>query len=367
MATILHLITDLDSGGAEQMLARLVLRLDRRRHRSVVVNMTRGGTLAPALASRGIELFSLEMHRDWPDPRGLTRLIRILRQLHPDIVQTWLYHADLLGSVARAVGRIQCRLFWNIRCTETLDASIIRRVLVWLSSSPDVVVVNSLAGRRFHEALGYRPRRWVHIPNGCDTTAFRFDPQGRRLLRSELAIAHDTVAIGLPARYHPMKDHENFLAAAARLVAERPKSAFILAGVGADRSNAPLMDAIAGHGLGGNVRLLGNRADMVAVYSALDIATLSSAFGEGCPNVLIEAMSCGLPCVATDCGDAAELLGSRGTIVPPREPQALAAAWARLIALGPSGRQQLGSAARQRIVEHYDLDEITARYDALYT
>jgi glycosyltransferase involved in cell wall biosynthesis len=366
MATILHLITDLDSGGAEQMLARLAVRLDRRRHRSVIVNMTGGGSLAPALAGAGIEVFSLEMRRDWPDPRGLTRLIRILRQVRPDILQTWLYHADFLGSLAWAAARIPCRLFWNIRGTETLDADIIRRLLVWLSRTPEIVVVNSLAGRRFHEALGYRPRSWVHIPNGCDTAVFRFDPQGRKSLRSELEIADDMVAIGLPARYHPMKDHDNFLAAAARLKAEHPQAVFIVVGIGADTSNRPLSDAIAGHGLRSDVHLLGNRADMVTVYSALDIVTLSSAFGEGCPNVLIEAMSCGVPCAATDCGDTAKLLGAHGRVVPPRDPHALAAAWEQLIALGSNGRQRLGSEARRRVAEHYDLDAITARYEALY-
>jgi glycosyltransferase involved in cell wall biosynthesis len=366
MATVLHLITDLDTGGAEQMLARLVLRLDPRRHRSVVVSMTGAGVLSPTLARAGIELFSLEMRRNWPDPRGLARLVRMLRRVRPDIVQTWLYHADLLGLAARAAAGLSCRLYWNIRCTETLDADTIRRLLVWASRTPDIVIVNSLAGRRFHESIGYRPRRWVHIPNGCDTAAFRFDATGRQLVREEWGLAPDIVAIGLPARYHPMKDHANFLGAAARLAASRPEAVFILAGPGINPSNKPLAAAIAAHGLSDRIRLLGNRDDMVRVYSALDIATLSSAFGEGCPNVLVEAMSCGIPCVATDCGDAAEVLGPDGVVVPPRDPQALAAGWERLVASGPTVRQRLGAQARNRIVRRYDLGVIAAQYDALY-
>ncbi|HEY2538969.1 MAG TPA: glycosyltransferase [Stellaceae bacterium] len=366
MATVLHLITDLDTGGAEQMLTRLVLRLDPGRHRSVVVSMTGGGVLSPALARAGIELFSLDMRRNWPDPRGLVRLVRLLRRVRPGIVQTWLYHADLLGLAARAAAGLSCRLYWNIRCTETLDADMIRRLLVWASRTPDIVVVNSLAGKRFHEAIGYRPRRWVHIPNGCDTAAFRFDAPGRRSVRDEWAISPDMVAIGLPARYHPMKDHNNFLGAAARLAAGHPEAVFILAGPGIDPLNKPLAEAIAARGLGDRVRLLGNRRDMVQVYSALDIATLSSAFGEGCPNVLVEAMSCGVPCVATDCGDAAEVLGPDGVVVPPRDPQALAAGWERLVAIGPAARQSLGAQARDRIMQRYDLGVIAAQYDALY-
>jgi len=366
MTTVLHLITDLDTGGAEQMLARLVSRLDPRRQRSVVVSMTGRGILASDLASAGIELFSLEMRRDWPDPTGLVRLLRILRQVRPGILQTWLYHADLLGLAAWLLARTPSRLFWNIQCTETLDASVIRRLLSWSSRMPELVIVNSLAGQRFHEALGYRTRRWVHIPNGCDTTAFRFDAQARRSLRAEWGIADDRVAIGLPARYHPMKDHENFLSAAHRLAAARPEVIFVLAGPGIEPRNRSLAEAIAERGLGDRIRLLGNRHDMVGVYSALDVVTLSSAFGEGCPNVLVEATSCGVPCVATDCGDAAEVLGPNGVLVPPRDPLALAAGWDRLVALGPEARRTLGDRARERTIQLYDLGAIAARYDALY-
>jgi glycosyltransferase involved in cell wall biosynthesis len=367
MATVLHLITDLDTGGAEHMLARLVLRLDPRRHRSIVVSMTGAGTLSPALADAGIELFALNMSRNWPDPRGLASLMRVLGRVRPDIVQTWLYHADLLGFFARALARRSCRLFWNIRGTETLGANAIRRLLVWASGRPDAVIVNSLAGQRFHQAIGYRPRRWVHIPNGCDTAIYRFDAPGRRALRNELRLAPDMAAIGMPARYHPMKDHDNFLAAAARLAPRHPEAVFILAGPGADSGNPGLTQAIARYGLADRVRLLGNRPGMVPVYSALDVVTLSSAFGEGCPNVLVEAMSCGVPCVATDCGDAAQVMGPTGVLVPPRDSAALAAGWRQLLALGVPGRRELGEHARERIVRLYDLGAIVAQYDALYT
>jgi glycosyltransferase involved in cell wall biosynthesis len=365
MDTILHLITGLDTGGAEHMLARIAMGLDRSRYRSVVVSMTGFGTVGPGLASAGIELYSLDLRRGLPDPRGLIRLARILRQVRPDILQTWLYHADLFGLVAHRFAPA-CRLFWNIQCTEVVDAGLVRRLLIWCSSVPDVVIVNSLAGQRFHQRLGYHPRRWEHIPNGCDTGVFRFDARARRSLRCELGIADGAVAIGLPARYHPMKDHANFFAAAARLSAIRPEAVFLLAGAGVERSNKPLTDLIAAHGLAKRVRLLGERDDMVRVYSALDIATLSSAFGEGCPNVLGEAMSCGVPCAATDCGDAAELIGSTGSIAPPRNPEALAAAWDRLIAVGPGGRRLMGAEARARIVRRYDLAAIVRRYEAVY-
>ena len=366
MATIVHLITGLETGGAERMLARLVTGIDRERHRSVVVSMTGPGIVGPALANAGVELHTLHMRRGVADLRGAVRLTRLLRQVRPDILQTWLYHADLLGSLAQTLAP-SCALFWNIRCTEMLDIDIIRKSLIWLSSRPAIVIVNSLAGRRFHEQLGYQPRRWEHIPNGCDANAFRFEAEARADLRREFGIPDHAVAIGLPARYHPMKDHANFLAAAAKLVAVRPEAVFLLIGPGVDPSNPALGKMIKVQGIAQHVKLLGARDDMARVYSALDIATLSSAFGEGSPNVLIEAMSCGVPCVATDCGDSGVILGPTGTVVPPRNADALAEAWNELISIGPEARRSMGAKTRDRIVRFYDLAAIVGRYDALYS
>lgn len=366
MAAIVHLITGLETGGAERMLARLATGLDRDRYRSVVVSMTGPGVMGPPLASAGIELRTLDMRRGIADLRGITRLATILREVRPDILQTWLYHADLLGTVAQLLAP-PCALIWNLQCAESIDADVVRRLLVWCSARPDAVVVNSLAGKHFHEQLGYWPRRWEHIPNGCDTSVFRFDAEARLGLRRELGIPYHAVAIGLPARFHPMKDHANFLAAAARLTAARPDTVFVLVGPDVDPSNRALGETIASHGMTAHLRLLGERDDMTRLYSALDIATLSSAFGEGCPNVLVEAMSCGVPCVATDCGDAADILGPTGIVVPPRDPEALAAAWTRLISLGPEARLALGAEARDRIIGSYDLRAVVDRYDALYS
>jgi glycosyltransferase involved in cell wall biosynthesis len=365
LTTVLHLITGLETGGAEQMLVRLITRLDQRRLRSLVVSMTAPGPVGPLLARAGIEVFSLDLARGRPDPRGLARLVGLLRRVRPDILQTWLYHADFLGLLAKPFVPF-CRLFWNIRCTESIGAGIVRRLLAQGSRLPDAVVVNSLAGKRFHEGLGYQPRRWEHIPNGCDTGVFRFDEAARRSLRDELGIADDAVAIGLPARFHPMKDHETFFAAARRLAAIRPEAIFVLAGPGIEPSNRRLTEAVGDGGLAERLHLVGDRGDMVRVYSGLDIVTLSSAFGEGCPNVLAEAMSCGVPCAATACGDAAEIIGPTGPVVPVRDAEALAAAWDKLIAIGREGRRSLGADARSRILSLYDLNAVVGLYDELY-
>jgi glycosyltransferase involved in cell wall biosynthesis len=365
MPTILHLITGLETGGAEGMLVRLVRRTDRDRFTSVVVSMTDAGKLGSMVMDSGVELRTLGMPHGVPDPRGLRQFGRILRQLRPDILQTWLYHADLLGLVARQLGYVS-HLVWNIRCTESVGSTVIRRILGWGSRVPDIVIVNSLSGKCFHRRTGYRARRWEQIPNGFDTRALLPDLAVRTRVRGELGIDDHTIAIGLPARFHPMKDHATFLAAAAKLAADRRKVVFVLIGAGIKASNRALTTLIAAHGLADRVLLLGERRDIAAIYPALDIVALSSAFGEGFPNVLGEAMCCGVPCVATDSGDASEILGPTGAIVPPRDAAALAAALDRIITLDPQARRAMGLAGRLRIAEAYDLGSIVARYENLY-
>jgi glycosyltransferase involved in cell wall biosynthesis len=303
MPRILHLITGLETGGAERMLARLVLRTDRRRFPTAVVSMTGPGAIGPEIAAAGAPLYDLGLRRGRPDPRGLFRLIRILRATRPDIVQSWLYHADLLGLMGRKLGFVR-HLVWNVRCTDMTGNAVVRGTLSRLSGVPDAVIANSATGERFHRGIGYRARRWAVIPNGFDTDLLQPAPEARRR-----------------------------------------RAAF---------------------GIGARVVQLGERRDLDRLYPAFDLVTLSSAYGEGFPNVLGEAMASGVPCVATDVGDAAAIIGDCGGIVPPRDPAALAAAWARIAALAPAARAALGLRARARIVENYALDRIVAQYEALY-
>jgi glycosyltransferase involved in cell wall biosynthesis len=370
MITIVHLITGLGTGGAESMLVRLAAAGDRRRFRTVVVGMTdAGGAAAEALAAAGVDTRRLGLARGLPDPRGLLRLRHVLSKLRPDILQSWLYHADLLALAASRSAPVR-RLVWNLRCTDMADlsplAALSRQLLARTSALPDAVIVNSAAGKRFHQQLGYRPRRWEVMPNGFDTAQLRPDPERRAATRAALGIAPEAIVIGMAARWHPMKDHGSFLDAAARLAALRPEAAFVLAGPGIEGANRPLAEAVARRGLEGRIRLLGECRDMAALYPAFDISTLSSAWGEGFPNVLGEAMACGVPCVTTDTGDAADLVAGAGVAVPPGDPAALAAGWEKLAALGPAERRSLGERARAQIAARYELSDIVRRYEAFY-
>jgi glycosyltransferase involved in cell wall biosynthesis len=321
--------------------------------------------MGPLIEAAGVPVRSLGLRRGVPDPRGILRIIRILRGFQPTVLQTWLYHADLLGLIVRELRQVP-HLVWGLQCSESIDAKVVRAILARSSARPDAIVTVSQAGRRVHEALGYRPRRWVHIPNAVDTRSLHFSPDARAGARARLGIAEERLAILLPARYHPMKDHATFLAAAAIMARACPQALFVLAGAGTEPNDSTLGRVIAAHRLVDRVLPLGERDDLEALYPAFDIVSLSSAFGEGLPLVLAEAMAFGIPCVATDSGDTATLIGDTGEIVPPRQPEALAAAWQRVALLGRNGRDIRGAQARARIEAYYDLDSIAKRYAELY-
>ena len=367
MIRVVHLIAGLGRGGAEANLAQLVTRLDPARFRSSVVSLTDEGALGPGIRAAGIDLHTLGLRRGVIDPRGLWRLVKLLRALKPDLIQTWMYHADLLGLLAVCfAGRPP--VVWNVRCSN-MDFTrysrltrLVVRGLARLSRLPAAVVVNSQAGRRLHESLGYRPCRWELVPNGFDTEKFRPNADAPARLRAMLNIDRDAAIVGHVARVDPMKDHTGLLAAAARVAAVRPSAYFVLVGAGTE-SLAPTVQRL---GLVGRVRLLGERHDIAALMPGFDLLCLSSAFGEGFPNVLGEALACGVPCVATDVGDAAAIVKDCGRVVAPDDPAALAVALIDLIDLGAEARAELGRAGRRRIADTYALPRIVGRYADLY-
>ena len=365
MPRIAHLITGLETGGAERMLLRLVNGIDVDRFPSMIISITGPEEVARELSKRGIPVRSLGIRRGLPDARMVPRLARLLRDFRPDVLQTWLYHADMLGLAVRELGLVD-RLVWNLRCSDIGGPTLIRGVLRRFSAVPNAVVVNSSAGQAFHSGIGYRPRRWVHIPNGFDTDALAPSHGAREWARSLLGIPTDAIAVLLPARHHPMKDHATFLAAAAQLSANRPDVQFVMMGKGNEPTNRALAQMIETHGLQSRVTLAGERDDLETLYPAFDIVTLSSAFGEGFPNVLGEAMSSGVPCVGTAVGDVAAIIGEAGRVVPPRDSAALAAAWQQLVEMGPAERDALGAAARCRIARNWNIGSVVAQYETLY-
>ena len=368
MIRIAHVISDLDTGGAEMMLAKLVGAMDRDRFSNTVISLTDRGQLGEQIESSGVAVHPLGMKRGRPDIFALPRLIRLFNTLNPTIVQSWLYHADLLSTLAVKFSGSPI-LLWNVRCSDmdlkrySLLSRWVRWVLARWSAAPAAVIVNSEAGKQQHERLGYRPRRWDVIPNGFDTERFRPDTSIRLPLRQEWKVPPDAVVVALVARVDPMKDHATFLNAAQEVSNARQNVYFLLVG----KDTQTLAPAVAAKGLTDRVRVLGYRSAIECLLPGVDVLCLSSAFGEGFPNVLGEAMACGTPCVSTDVGDARSIVADTGLIVPVRDPAALAHAIIDLIDRGPAARATLGRAARERIGTEYSLPRIVDRYTALYS
>lgn len=366
---VLHVITGLGTGGAEMMLLKLVSEQPPGGIEHAVVSLDRDGTLAPRFRKAGVEVTSLDVHPSRPNPLAVLALRRKVREFGAHTVQGWMYHGNFAALIAAAGIRSSLPVAWNIRQTlydlaneKWLTARLIRMGAAF-SRSPVAIVYNSETSAVQHEALGYSAAQRLVIPNGFDTRAFAPDPAIRAATRLELGLRDSDLVIGLVGRFHPMKDHAGFVTAAATLANALPDARFLIVGRGVTRPEAGVLGAIDNAGISGRTLVLEERADMVAVFNALDVACSSSAWGEGFSNVLGEAMACGVPCVATDVGDAREIIGATGAVVPARDSSALAAALQRMLS---GDRSALGASARQRVMERFSIGSIAARYAELY-
>lgn len=369
---ILFLTTGLYAGGAEVMLLRLLSRLDRQRFVPSVISLIQLGPVGEKIAQLGIPVRSLGMKPGKPTVVSIWRLVRWLRRERPHVMQTWMYHANLLGGVAaRLAGHIPTS--WGIHHSDPLaqgygpfTALTVKLCARWSSWMPKRIVCVSEASREAHVAFGYAGDKMMVIPNGVDLTASKPDPAARCLTRQTLSIPGEAPVIGLVGRFHPQKDHHNFVRAAKHIVSKRPSVHFVLCGEGVTWENEELIAWIDQAGIRENCRLLGRRDDIPQLMASFDLATLSSCFGESFPMVIIEAMSCGVPCVVTDVGDSGHIVGPTGLVVPPRDAEALAQAWERMLDRGREQLLQTGLEARQRIQDHFDLPRIVDRYQTMF-
>lgn len=365
MMRVCHVITGLNVGGAELALCGLLETLEPVEH--VVVVLGEPGPLSARVAGLA-ELHHVGMRAGRAAPGDVLRLRRILCG-RVDVVHAWMYHANLMSSLALVGSSIP--LIWGVHHSlsdlgsEKRRTRAVIRVNALLSRAVDRIRYVSVVAAEQHRRAGFAAGRSVVIPNGYDMQRFKPDPEARARVRSELGIASDALVIGMVARVHPTKDHDNFLQAASYFLVEHPDAVFLLAGEGADAGNPRLSNPIDSLDLRSHVRLCGQRDDIADVYAAMDIATLSSR-GEAFPNAIAEAMACGVPCVSTDVGDAAAIIAGTGYVVPPRDAAGLAEGWAQLAALGSAGRRSLGARARARITDEFAREAIGHRFSDLY-
>ena len=353
---VLHVITGLHTGGAETQLASLALANHRAGRALAVASLIPGGIHRKRLADAGVPVVDLGMARGRWSWLGPWRLARLIRALRPAAVQGWMYHADLVATAAWLMsGQWRAtRLFWGVRCSD-LDLGrygpgLARtvRLCALASRVPCAVVANAETGRAAHRALGYRARAFPVIDNGIDSVRFRPDGEARRDVRARYAIAADAPLIAIVARVDPMKDYLTFIQALDRLPGVQALA------IGERTESLPEVPRLA---------RLGRRDDVPALLAACDVIVSSSAFGEGFSNALAEGMACALPAVATDAGDNARLVGGCGRIVPARDPVALAAAVADVLANDPAA---LGRKARARIVETFSVARMVEAFNRLH-
>ena len=367
---ILFLTRSLNYGGCERQLTLLAKGLLKRGQKVVVATFYPGGALRNDLSRAGVPTISLEKRSRWRAVGFVVRLIRYVHHVRPQVLHSYLGTANILSVVLKPLFP-SAAIVWGVRASN-MDLEqygwvdrLMYRVESALSHFADLIIVNSHAGFDYAVANGFPRKKMVVIHNGIDVERFHPDPEAGNRMRKEWEIAQGEVLIGLVGRLDPMKGHETFLRAAALLVRKRSDIRFVCVGSGPFTYTRMLKDLSEQLGLHKRLIWLDSYDDMAIVYNALNIATSSSSFGEGFSNVIGEAMACGVPCVVSDVGDSALIVGDTGVVVPPQNPEALAGGWSHLLNR-LEHQPDLGVQARAYIIQHFTLDRLVeTTYTAL--
>lgn len=368
---VLHIINNFAYGGAEMMLYKVLLQTNREVWQPFLICLNGEGGLKQKFEQLNIPIEIVGLETGKVTLNGLLKLINLQKKIQPDLVQGWMYHSNLASTVSTFFANRQTPVVWNIPHSlssiknEKKSTARVIRLLSILSWFPEKIIYNSKTSAKQHEKIGYRANKSLPFPDGFLVDKFVPSTYAYQQLRQELALSSDAIIIGRIARYHPMKDYFNLLDAAAELLKNNSQVHFVLVGPNVDYDNRELTEKIKELNIQDHVHLLGIRDDTPTLNAGFDISCTTSAWGEGFPNVVGEAMSCGVPCVVTDVGDSAWLVGDTGLVVPPCDSGALAEAWEKLINNTPL-RQDLGAKARQRIVDNFALTQIVSNYENLY-
>lgn len=367
---VLHIIIGLNVGGAELMLKRLIKshQGNPNCHHSVI-SLTLVGKVGAQLQEMGVEVRALGMRSPLDIPRVLWQLVRGIRAGRPDIVQTWMYHADLLGGMAARLAGNR-RVIWGVRGSAIPKGQLATRLVVtlcsWLSRLlPRVIVCCAESARLAHAEKGYDKSKFVVIPNGYDLSHFNRNSILRQQARATFGFSNDDVVVGIIGRFDPLKDHRNFVLAATIVASKVNHVKFLMIGRDIDLENQVLKAWLTEGGFAHKFVLMGELSNIPECLAAMDIFCLSS-FKEGFPNVICEAMAMNVPCVVTDAGDAAEIVSDTGIVVAASDASALADALQTMISKDIFERLHLGELARLRIEKNYSIEIASSRFENLY-
>jgi glycosyltransferase involved in cell wall biosynthesis len=360
----------LDVGGAELTLQKLILADPAAISRHSVVSLRDIGPVGRELQMRGVAVHALDMAPKRMNILPFIRLVRLIRRLRPSIVQTWLYHGDLIGGIAsRFAGRRE--IIWGIRNTgfdengSRMTYWIMRACALLSSVVPRVIVCCAQAALASHAKWGYSSAKMRVIPNGFELPELSRQRQWRESMRMELGLASADLVVGMVARFDPLKNHELFVQSATIIARSDPRVRFLLVGRGVDSANGELMRWISQSGFAERFVLTGERRDVNRCLAAMDVFCLTSTF-EAFPNVIAEAMAMSLPCVVTDAGDARQIVGDTGFVVPVKDAVRLSDGLAQVIHIGAEARAECGQRARQRIEQHYSVPAARQQFERAY-
>jgi glycosyltransferase involved in cell wall biosynthesis len=366
----LFLIRSLNYGGAERQLVVLVRALHAQGEEVRVAVFYRGGPLEQELVASGISVIALEKRGRWDMVRFFIRLVSVVKATQPEILHAYLVDSNLLAVMVKLLFP-QIRVIWGVRAS-AMDLNHydkVTRLAFWLSCRlarfSDLIVTNSYAGFNDHQLLGYPAHKMVVISNGIDTEVFQPDSSQRANIRHLWGIKESELLVGLVARLDPMKDHKTFIRAVMQVVQQRRDIRFICVGDGPEDYRRELLALSSELGVDGYLIWAKALPIGCAVFNALEVLVLSSSSGEGFPNVVGEAMACGIPCVVTDVGDAARIVGNTGLVVPIGDSSQLAEGILRLINKGiePNRKWEI----RKRVLENFSKDRLIAQTYAVVT
>jgi len=368
---VIHIITGLSTGGAERALYNLLSGGLANRFDTAVISLRDEATIGPRIKALGVPVYALNMRAGISSLKVIVHLRRIVRSFNPDVVQGWMYHGNLAASLAAAFLPERPLVVWNVRHSlyGLEDEKFMTRHVIrgnrWLSSHADTVIYNSRVSRGQHEAFGFASTHGMVIPNGFDLMRLKPDEVAYTSVRRDFGMPNKALLIGHVARFHLMKDHASFLRAAVRVASECPSAHFLVVGREVSPENQALRGIVPAE-LMERFFFTGERSDVHQLMQAMDVLVTSSAWGEAFPNVLGEAMACGIPCVATNVGDSSEIIGDTGIVVSPSDSEELARGILTILEKLGEERRVMGRAARARVEENYSLTSVVEEYAHLY-